>query len=133
MSKRQFKPGFRFNLLDGIILLTGGLGAVYFGIHIWWAGALIALVVLHFFLFCNVFRISRPPELIWAGAFTVLCGSTILTGLPGWTVACLCSLGLATLLIFRETRRPDYHGVCWERWNPNLPEWWLEHVQNKAT
>ncbi|CAK0748261.1 hypothetical protein CCP3SC1_1760005 [Gammaproteobacteria bacterium] len=42
------------------------------GSYVWWAGLLIGLVLGHFFLFCNVFRVTRQTELIWAGAFITL-------------------------------------------------------------
>lgn len=81
-------------------------------------------VVVHFFLFCNVFRISRRPELIWAAAFTLLAASTFFTGIPGWNLTVACSLLFTVVLITRETRKPYYHGIAWSKLNPNLRTWW---------
>ena len=67
---------------------------------------MIAFVVGHFFLFCNVFRIERKPELIWAAVFTVLTASTVLTQMPGWIVTFTSSFLVAVVLIYRETKKP---------------------------
>ena len=127
MTTPTFSPGFRLSLFDVLILLGGLMGSIALGMRIWWAGMVVALVVVHFFLFCNVFRISRPPELIWAAAFVALAGSTIVTGLPGWVATPVLAVALSTFLIWRETRKADYHGICWKRWNPGLPDWWETH------
>jgi len=124
---QEFKPGFRISIIEGMILCAGIVGGSLLGKYIWWAGFAVAFVVLHFFLFCNVFRIRRSPELIWAGVFLLLSGSTILTGLPGWVAAILGSIALSSYFIWRESKDPSYHGVCWERWNPDLRSWWNEY------
>jgi hypothetical protein len=90
-------------------------------------------VLGHFFLFCNVFRISRPPELIWAVVLILLCIFRIYTGIISWQLVFLSSLFSSAILITREVQRPDYHGVGWKRFNPNLENWWnanfgREHV-----
>ena len=127
MPRREFKPGFRFSLLDLAILLLGGIGAVLAWNQIWWAGFVIAYVVLHFFLFCNVFRISRLPELAWAAAFVLLAGGTIVNNIPGWVATVIASLVMTVTVILREMNQPWYHGIGWQRWNPDLPRWWESH------
>jgi hypothetical protein len=124
MAKPTFNPGFRLSFLDVLILCAGLIGSIVLGLQTGWAGFVVMLVVLHFFLFCNVFRISRPPELIWAAAFVVLGGATILTEFPGWIATMVISVALSSHLIWRETRKPHYHGICWKKWNPALPDWW---------
>lgn len=124
MSTSKFSPGFRLSLFDVLILCAGLIGTVVLGAQIWWAGMMVGFVVLHFFFFCNVFRISRAPELIWASAFIALAGATILTEFPGWIATVTIALFLSSFLIWRETKREDYHGICWERWNPMLEDWW---------
>ena len=89
-----------------------------------WLGVVIAFVVSHFFLFCNVFRIARKPELIWAAVFTALTGSTVVTNKPGWIITFTSSFLVAVVLIYLETRKPHYHGIGWQRINPGLREWW---------
>lgn len=120
----MFAPGFRISLLDAVVLITGMIGAFIASSYAWWAGMVIGFVVGHFFLFCNVFRIARKPELIWAAVFIILTGPTVLTGMPGWIVTFIGSLIVAVVLIYLETQKPSYHGILWSKFNPGLREWW---------
>ena len=124
MPHKTFSPGFRLSKLDGLILCSGLISMCLLIPRMWQAGLIIGCVVLHFFLFCNVFRITRAPELIWAAAFVLLTSLTILTGHPGWLATLIVSLALSTCLIWRATMRADYHGIYWQQWNPKLLEWW---------
>ena len=120
----EFKPGFRFSAFDALLLVLGGLGSWIVWSRAWWLGFVIAFVVGHFFLFCNIFRISRSLEVIWAAVFLVLTGFTIASGHPTWTTTALLSLGLTVLVVCIELRKPSYHGIGWSRINPNLRQWW---------
>lgn len=122
--REHFSPGFRLSTFDVLVLIAGTICAVIFGLQTWWVGLVVGFVVAHFFLFCNVFRMSRPLELIWASIFTVLAGLTISTDNPGWGVTIAVSLCATFVLVVIEMRRPSYHGVGWKRINPRLPEWW---------
>jgi hypothetical protein len=126
VSRTQFLPGFRFSAMDAVVLCLGAATAWFLGSIIWWAGVAVIFVVGHFFLFCNVFRIARGSEYTWAGAFVLLAACTLITEQPGWPGVFMVCLGLSTFLIWRETRKKDYHGIFWQRWNPGLQEWW-EH------
>jgi hypothetical protein len=88
-----------------------------------WIGFAVGFVVAHFFLFCNLVRLSRSLELIWAGIFTALC---ILASvdLLTWRLTFTISGGLTVVVVVIEARRPSYHGVGWRILNPRLPEWW---------
>lgn len=119
-----FKPGFRLSLFDVVVLLVGMIGAFILGAQVWWLGVVIGFVVGHFFLFCNVFRIARKPELIWVAVFTGLTASTIFSGKPDWIFTFVSSFLVALILIYRETKKPHYHGIGWQRFNPGLREWW---------
>lgn len=131
MSKPSFSPGFFISLVDIVVLFAGLIGAISLGFQAWWAGFIIGFVVFHFFLFCNVFRIPRASELIWAFVFFVLAGSTILTNTPGWSVTFIASMVLSSFLVWKATKGDAYHGICWRIWNPNLKERWLS--QNSIT
>ena len=122
----KFQPGFRLSVIDVIVLLAGGLLAWRLWELAWWAGLVVVFVVGHFFLFCNVFRLARVPELIWAGTFVLLCSATILAGFPSWPLTLALSLALTVVLIGREMRKPSYHGICWQGVNPRLRQWWDE-------
>ena len=120
----MFAPGFRLSVFDLVVLISGMGGAIFLSSKVGVAGLAVAFVVGHFFLFCNVFRISRKPELIWAVVFISLAAATMLAETPGWLVTFGGSFLLALGLIYRETKQPSYHGVGWQRLNPHLQDWW---------
>ncbi len=39
------------------------------------------------------------------------------------------ALALSFGLIVGETKKPGYHGIRWQKWNPKLREWW--HGRNQ--
>jgi hypothetical protein len=129
MKNRDFQPGFRISITDGLVVVIGAVAAI--GLYptspdISFA---IALPVGHFFLFCNTFRIARKPELVWAGIFLVLAYLTIEAGALTWPVTTGLSLLVASFLILLETRKPSYHGVLWRKLNPTLQEWLEQHSE----
>lgn len=124
MPERKFQPGFRLSALDVCILIVGSVASAYAVTVDPWFGIAIAFVVLHFFLFCNVLRMSRPLELIWAGIFVGLAVATISWKLLSWPVAFAIASVVTLIVAVIETRRPSYHGVGWRKLNPRLPEWW---------
>lgn len=128
----DFSPGFRISPGDALVLILGTVGGGWLWKTTWWAGLIVAVVVGHFFFFCNVFRISRAPELAWAVVFTGLSTGTLLADFPGWATTVITSILLAAILIFRELKRPSYHGVGWRTVNPGLPEWWKSRATGKA-
>ena len=133
MTEQKFAPGFRLSSLDVAVLAVGGTAAVSGGISGGWIGPLIAYVIGHFFLFCNVFRIARASELLWAFVFILLAASTIVVDYPSWTVTILVSLCVTVLIILWELRRASYHGVAWQRINPGLQDWWSDQRQSEST
>ena len=128
MPLPEFRPGFRFSFFDALILLAGGFGSCLAWSKEGWVSLVIAFVVLHFFLFCNVFRIARAPELVWAAIFIALAWCTVATGSPPWLVTVCLSLVMTVVLVVIEMRKPSYHGVGWSRVNPNLRQWWDRNV-----
>ena len=89
-----------------------------------WFGVASAFVILHFFLFCNVLRMSRPLELAWAGIVAAMAVATISFNLLSWPWPFAISLAATFVVAAIEMRRPSYHGVGWKWLNPQLPEWW---------
>jgi hypothetical protein len=124
MPDREFKPGFRLSIVDVIVLLAGIPAVVWLSHDFPVMAFVIAFALGHFFLFCNVFRIARPLELIWAGVFTGLAGATISSGRPGWPSTIVISLAVTVVVVLIEMRKPSYHGVGWKRINPGLIDWW---------
>jgi len=70
----------------------------------------------------------RTLELIWAGVFVVLAGTTIAIEFPSWLVTTLVSLFVTMVLVVVEMRKPSYHGIGWRRINPGLLAWWESQV-----
>jgi hypothetical protein len=119
----KFQPGFRFSIRDFIVLAA----AFFVGLYVYPIGStysiLVGFVVGHFFLFCNIVRMSRHYELIWAAAFLCLIFTHFKLSIPSFTVALMASTTLTIILVALEARSPGYHGIFWEKVNPNLPKW----------
>ncbi|MES2571324.1 MAG: hypothetical protein V4710_14885 [Verrucomicrobiota bacterium] len=98
---QQFKPGFRFSPSDAAVLAMGSALALFARKEM---AIISAMAVGHFFLFCNVFRIGRNSELIWAGIFIILSACTIAQGRPGWGMTIGLAITAAAALIFRELK-----------------------------
>jgi hypothetical protein len=124
MSERRFQPGFRLSAFDVVILLIGSAASAYSTTIDRWFGIAIAFVVFHFFLFCNVLRMSRGLELIWAAAFIGLAVAAISLHMLSWISVFAISTAITAVLAIIEARRPSYHGVGWQKLNPRLPQWW---------
>ena len=122
----EFRPGFRFSRFDAIVLIVGVLIAIALAFWNPLPALVVAFVLGHFFLFCNVFRIARLPELIWAGIFFGLACFALFSNAPvrGWTLTFGASAVAAAILIALETRKPSYHGIGWRRFNPGLKDEW---------
>jgi hypothetical protein len=127
MPPPTFAPGWRFSTLDGVVLVVGLVASVAFGVVYWPVGFVIGFSLLHFFLFCNVFRLARALELAWSVVFVGLCAGTIVYDWPGWGWAVAGSLGMTVVVVAVELRKPSYHGVGWRVVNPQLPSWWSSH------
>jgi len=123
---KEFRPGFRLSPLDTIFIAAFAIAAAV----MWRSDAklagLLLLPCVQFFLFCNVFRIRRVPELIWAAAYLAVAGWAYATDAAMWIpIAGLLTLG--GILIAVEMFHPGYHGVLWRKINPGLPEWFDEN------
>ena len=97
-----------------------------------WAAFVVAFVMVHFFLFCNVFRISRSLELAWGTLFTALAIATVISGHPGWIVTSAAALAATVSVVVLEMRKPSYHGIFWQHLNPRLREWWEANSQSRS-
>ena len=124
VATREFSPGFRLSCVDVVVLALGAGGTILVAPTLPWLGIAIAFTVGHFFLFCNVIRMDRSLELVWAAIFAVLAASTILTGFPAWPATLGVSFLATVILVALQTRKPSYHGIFWRRINPRLPQWW---------
>lgn len=128
MNERKFQPGVRLSMSDLVVLLVSGIAVGFVSaLNPWW-GVAIAFVVLHFFLFCNVLRISRRSELIWAAVFLVMATVALSTGILTWPLV-LGAASLVTVVVaVVEMRHASYHGIAWQILNPRLPDWWAATI-----
>ena len=124
MKQMLFKPGFRIDVKDVIVILLGITGVWFVEPIDGFLASVIGLTVGHFFLFCNVFRLARRLELGWTTIFIGLCICQITMGQPGVTVTLICTLVTTGIVIASQVRSPAYHGIGWQRINPKLPDWW---------
>ena len=123
-STLKFQPGFRLSEMDVGIIMLGVCVSVLLARVDERLGLVVLFVLAHFFLFCNVLRMSRPLELIWAVLFVLLAGSTFYFGLPPWNTTLAAMLVVTLFLAFVQILLPSYHGVFWRKINPNLKQWW---------
>jgi hypothetical protein len=124
MGKAQFKPGFRISITDFLVLIAGAIGSSFVTTIDLQFGLAIAFTVGHFFLFCNVIRMPRYLELIWAAVFILLSLCSIEMHSPEWLMTFGISFGVTIMLVTIQMRHPSYHGVGWDKVNPNLSQWW---------
>ena len=120
----EFQPGFRLSEMDVGYLMLGVCAAVLLARWDERLGLAVLFVLAHFFLFCNVLRMSRPLELIWAVLFVLLAGSTFTFGFPQWNITVVGMLTATLILAIIQFLLPSYHGVFWRKINPNLKQWW---------
>lgn len=87
---------------------------------------LIPVAAGHFFLFCNLFRVRRRYELIWAGIFLVNFGAWTWSGSFSWWGVLGLQAPVTIAAIVAEMRSRRYHGVWCRRINPGHIDEWLK-------
>ncbi|RZA27389.1 MAG: hypothetical protein EOP10_00390 [Proteobacteria bacterium] len=119
----KFAPGFRLLKHDKWAIGIFTISTIVF----WKASPLLSfcsfMAAAHFFLFCNVFRIRRLPELIWSAVFLTTVYLQSRGHLSLMTMVTVCEL-VALILIAVSIRQKDYHGILWKKFNPELESWW---------
>jgi hypothetical protein len=112
--------GFRFSTSDAAVIAFASICAITLNLvegPLWW---ILIVVAGHFFLFCNVFRIRRSYELIWAALFMINVSAWFVFGDFAWWKILGCQLPLTAAFIFAEMRTPRYHGIFARRVNSRL-------------
>lgn len=122
-----FKPGFRLSLIDCIVILLAIVGIIHFYEVDKVFSYIIGIIVSHYFLFCNITRMSRVPELIWASSFIILCTLSLQLNIIPIFISFIFAMLITVVLVVLETRKPYYHGVFWQKLNPSLPSWFKEN------
>jgi len=105
--------GFRFSARDALVLAAGALLTLWLWRIPGGAGFFPLFTVLHFFLFCNIFRIRRQMELMWTGWFVLMAFVGSITTGSFW-IAYTAALPVTADVIAVGLTRPWYHGV-WAR------------------
>ncbi len=72
---------------------------------------LLPITLGHFFLFCNVFRIWRKYELIWAAIFVINVAIWTMVGHFSWGRVLLVQSPVTVILIVLQIRSDRYHGI----------------------
>ena len=128
--KHHPRHGMRFSTLDGLLLLVAAAVVVATQVgsnasrdDLWplfgWG---VAFVVGHFFLFCNIFRISQTLELLWAGALIVWMAAWLFVVVPaggGVGTFLAVQLPLTVAVLVASLMSPRYHGIG--------SAWWTSH------
>src|SRR6478672_653600 len=115
--------GFRFSRADALVIAvfvaaTSGLRLLES--PLWW---LLLIVAAHFFLFCNVFRIARHLEYLWACFFILNVGIWFFLERLAWPTVLMCQIPITAVLVLLSLRGPRYHGVFARRLNPRLDDY----------
>ena len=105
------KPGFRFSVGDAVITLVATLLTALSWRVMGSFSMIFVIVLFHFFLFCNVFRIRRRYELIWAGIFVVSVLLCSVFEIWNWWLIVASQSPVTVLVILLEFRSDRYHGV----------------------
>lgn len=114
--------GFRLSIADAIMLAIGAAATVMAVGPLGPMAGIFPMAVGHFFLFCNVFRLRRRYELVWAAIFVANFAAWSFTEFS-WTRVLATQLPVTALVIALEIRSPRYHGIGASRLNPRLPEY----------
>ena len=113
---RHDRPwGFRFSAMDAAIFLGGVVGTFALWFAIGPFALFLPLLLGHFFLFCNVFRIGGERSLIWVAAFLINVHGWSSTQ-NTWLHVAIQSVITAALIIQCVWSR-NYHGFACERIN----------------
>lgn len=122
-SPRVRTWGFRFSAIDAVVLVLTGTAMVVLERMenpLWWV---LGMVVGHFFLFCNVFRIRRSFELVWAVLFVVNMGIWMWRLELSGVLVLAVQLPITVVSVAGEMRSARYHGVFARHINPKLDEY----------
>lgn len=107
------KPGFRISIVDIVFLVFSGIMTYilypYLLSFIW----IIPLVVGHFFLFCNVFRVRRNLELLWA---IVFCGNIIVHFYThfSWKTVLAVQIPTTIIIVIAQILDANYRGIFYK-------------------
>ena len=109
--KVRKEPGFRFSIADACFIFTGILATILLWYYCRSIMFLCPMVICHFFLFCNVFRIGQKLEYIWSIIFVVNVLFWLNMAALEWYNIILTQSAITLTVIVIAIFRDDYHGV----------------------
>lgn len=124
--------GFRFSIADLIAIIVCAVGTLLAWSVLGNFALLFPIVLGHFFLFCNIFRIRRNYELAWAALFIINVGWHVLgaTGEADWSRVLLIQFPITLFFIVLEMRGGRYHGIGYRWINPDAENFKKAEIQN---
>ena len=114
-DQRRSQPGFRFSPRDAVVVVVCTLATAWLWGRVGSLSFVLFVVLVHFFLFCNVFRVRMRYELIWASSFVLNASAWQLMDALGWQSVLGTQIPITLLVIGAELRSPSYHGIG-HRW-----------------
>ena len=102
--------GVRFSATDALAILGCGACTVWVLIEMGNVAWFFPFVLGHFFLFCNIFRVPRKPELIWAASFISIATICLVVD-ASLLHAMWLILPLTIGVLIYSIRLPTYHGI----------------------
>ena len=114
--------GFRMSVVDAVIQVTGAAAGWLLWERLGSLSLLFPVVVAHFFLFCNVFRVRRSYELMWAAAFVVNFAAWSVARSFSWVSVLLTQLPITAALIGAKVASDRYHGIGCRRLGRPKPQ-----------
>lgn len=126
---RRDSAGIRFSWMDtGVLAATAVLAMATW--HLPTNPSILLLTVVgHFLLFCNVVRLRRSFELVWALAYVAATFGAIALGVVDWTLPLLAVTPITIMLVVIEVRSMRYHGIGWRKINPG----WAAAMQTPSS
>ncbi len=105
------KPGFRFWWLDAVLIVLCTFLTWVMWDLLGWFSLVFSVTLGHFFLFCNVFRIRRTYELVWAAIYLANIFYWVFLREFSWLGILTLQTPVTVVLIALEVGSPRYHGI----------------------
>lgn len=117
---RHDRPwGFRFSLLDGVVMAAGVALIASVRVAFPDVGIVTALTLGHFLLFCNTFRIGGERSTIWVVVLIANSGAWVYADQFTWARLIASQLVLTCVLIVNCLWSRNYNGLACEHVNPH--------------
>jgi hypothetical protein len=108
---RQPPAGFRFSLADLAAIAVCALATWAMWPLLDTMAAAFPIVLGHFFLFCNIFRVPRLLELLWGAVFLINFAARLSLGRFAWSAVLWTQLPFTLVVILTAIFQKDYHGI----------------------